>query len=189
MSAIRGRSGVSTAAIRHNNSNKMLIEGCKNLGYPWETVPQNAASREHNCGWCGFGCYYGKKQSTVMTFLKNARDYGAEFIKECYVERILLESNKNRPKQKKVVGIEAKVQGNRPLKIRCKNVVVAAGAIHSPALLLRSGLKNKHIGKNFHVHPVATVHGVFPETEIKPYEGTIVTTVMIIITLMLMVTR
>ena len=54
---------------------------------------------------------------------------------------------------------------------KCKNVVVACGAIHSAALLLRSGLENAHIGRHLHLHPVSNVCGVFDE-EIRPWEGT-----------------
>jgi choline dehydrogenase-like flavoprotein len=50
-------------------------------------------------------------------------------------------------------------------------VVVACGAIHTPALLLRSGLRNEHLGSNLHLHPVSNVTGVFEE-EIRPWEGT-----------------
>ena len=38
-------------------------------------------------------------------------------------------------------------------------------------LLLRSGLRNEHIGRNLHLHPVSNVCGVFDE-DIRPWEGT-----------------
>jgi choline dehydrogenase-like flavoprotein len=50
-------------------------------------------------------------------------------------------------------------------------VIVACGAIHTPALLLRSGLRNENIGRHLHLHPVSNVCGVFEE-EIRPWEGT-----------------
>ncbi len=40
-----------------------------------------------------------------------------------------------------------------------------------PALLLRSGLSNAHIGRHLRLHPVSNVCGVFDE-EIRPWEGT-----------------
>src|SRR5207344_334053 len=57
------------------------------------------------------------------------------------------------------------------VNIRCKAVVVACGAVHTPALFLRSGLRNEHIGSHLHLHPVSNVCGVFEE-EIRPWEGT-----------------
>ncbi len=68
-------------------------------------------------------------------------------------------------------GIEAGFEKWTSRSIHCKSVVVACGAIHTPALLLRSGLRNKHIGKHLHLHPVSNVYGVFDE-EIRPWEGT-----------------
>ena len=47
--------------------------------------------------------------------------------------------------------------------VRAKTVIVAAGAIHSPAVLLRSGLNNPHIGRHLKLHPVSTVSGIYPE--------------------------
>jgi choline dehydrogenase-like flavoprotein len=49
-------------------------------------------------------------------------------------------------------------------------VVVAAGAIQTPALLRRSGLRNDNIGRHLRLHPAAAVFGVFEE-EIRPWEG------------------
>jgi long-chain-alcohol oxidase len=50
-----------------------------------------------------------------------------------------------------------------------KAVVVAAGAIESPALLLRSGLRGE-VGKHLHLHPGTGVWGEFDE-EARPWEG------------------
>jgi len=46
----------------------------------------------------------------------------------------------------------------------------AAGALHTPALLRRSGLANEHIGKHLRVQPAAAVWGVL-DREVKPWEG------------------
>ncbi|HXT24174.1 MAG TPA: GMC family oxidoreductase, partial [Candidatus Eisenbacteria bacterium] len=43
--------------------------------------------------------------------------------------------------------------------------------IHTAALLLRSELENRHIGRHLHLHPVSNVCGIFDE-EIRPWEGT-----------------
>jgi choline dehydrogenase-like flavoprotein len=37
--------------------------------------------------------------------------------------------------------------------------------------LLRSGLRNEHVGRHLHLHPVSNVSGIFAE-EIRPWEGT-----------------
>ena len=40
----------------------------------------------------------------------------------------------------------------------------------SPALLLRSGLENKHIGQHLHLHPTTTIGGVYPD-KVYPWQG------------------
>ncbi|CAG8440726.1 10231_t:CDS:2 [Diversispora eburnea] len=141
MKAIKNRLGVNENNINHNECNKILINGCKNLGASYEIIPQNSASKPHECGWCEFGCKYGEKQSAVMTYLKDAKEFGAKFIQD----------------------------------LMSKKVILASGAINTPAILLRSGLENKNIGKNLYVHPTAGVYGIFPKKEIKPYSGTTMT--------------
>src|SRR5205814_9195828 len=47
--------------------------------------------------------------------------------------------------------------------VRAKAVIVAAGAVHSPAVLLRSGIEHPHIGRHLHLHPTTTITGVYPE--------------------------
>jgi choline dehydrogenase-like flavoprotein len=67
--------------------------------------------------------------------------------------------------------VDARTRKGHRVHIRCKAVVAACGAIHTPALLLRSGLQNENIGRHLHLHPVSNVCGVFEE-EIRPWEGT-----------------
>jgi choline dehydrogenase-like flavoprotein len=49
-------------------------------------------------------------------------------------------------------------------------VVAAAGAIHSPALLMRSGVKLPALGQNLFLHPTSAVSGVY-EDRIEPWQG------------------
>ncbi len=54
--------------------------------------------------------------------------------------------------------------------VHARTVIVAAGSICSPALLLRSCLENRHIGRHLKLHPVTTMAGMYPET-VYPWEG------------------
>ena len=71
----------------------------------------------------------------------------------------------------KATGVEGRTKNGHRINVKCNAVVAACGAIHTPALLLRSGLRNAHIGKHLHLHPVSNVCGIFHE-EIRPWEGT-----------------
>ncbi|CAG8557381.1 2010_t:CDS:2 [Diversispora eburnea] len=96
-----------------------------------------------------------EKQGSLMTWLKDARDSGAKFVQD-WVETI--------------VGSD-----ERKLIVYSKKVIVSCGSLHSPALLKRSGLQNKNVGKNLFLHPEMCISGTFPDKEIKPYYGTIIT--------------
>lgn len=49
------------------------------------------------------------------------------------------------------------------LEVEARSVVISGGAIHTPAILLRSGLKHPMIGRHLCLHPVLVAEGVFPE--------------------------
>ena len=65
----------------------------------------------------------------------------------------------------------------RKVSIKAKKVVISAGSMHSPIILMRSGLKNRHIGKNLKLHPTICVGGIY-DTELRPWEGGILTSVV-----------
>jgi choline dehydrogenase-like flavoprotein len=59
----------------------------------------------------------------------------------------------------------------RRLVVRAPQVVVAGGALRSPAVLLASGLDHPAIGRHLRLHPVSVVAGVFDEP-IEMWRGT-----------------
>jgi hypothetical protein len=44
-------------------------------------------------------------------------------------------------------------------------VVASAGALHTPALLLRSGLRHPKVGRHLALHPVVAAAGVMRDTD------------------------
>jgi long-chain-alcohol oxidase len=56
------------------------------------------------------------------------------------------------------------------LTVNARAVIASCGAIHTPALLRRSGLQNDNIGRHLKLHPAGAVFGVYDE-ELKPWEG------------------
>ena len=49
--------------------------------------------------------------------------------------------------------------------VSAATVVVAAGALNTPQLLMRSGLENASIGRNLGIHPIRLVYGLFDEPQ------------------------
>src|SRR5207253_995464 len=58
----------------------------------------------------------------------------------------------------------------RPLTIVAAKVVLAAGALDTPALLMRSGLKSLHLGKHLFLHPTVAVTGLYA-SPIESWKG------------------
>lgn len=167
------RIGVNTQDSAPNANNAALQRGCAALGYDWATIPRNASDCQQRCGACGYGCQFDRKQSTLVTFLQDAHERGARVVVRCTVERVHVEAGR-------AVGVEGwalDAQGNRRrVVVRTPMVVVAAGAVESPALLLRSGLENPNIGRHLRLHPVAAVAGYYAEP-IETWRGSLQTIV------------
>lgn len=119
-----------------------------------------------------YGCATGEKQSSVVTWLQDAQKNGAEFIKNCTIEKIMFDRGK-------AIGVCGTINENgmkRQVFIKADKVVVSAGSINSPALLLKSGLQNPHIGNNLKLHPVSFVTATF-NSKINQHSGSIMTAI------------
>jgi choline dehydrogenase-like flavoprotein len=115
----------------------------RTLGLSIKTVPQNTSGRPHHCGKCYTGCSSGIKNSTTNAWLKDAAFHGAKFLDLTRVSHVLIKNGK-------AVGVQCFIHGNQQSHtIYSKTVVVAGGALHTPSLLIKSGLTNSNIGKDF----------------------------------------
>jgi choline dehydrogenase-like flavoprotein len=159
--AVEQRISVNKEHSQHNRQNHVLFHGARALGYHAGVVPRNAIGCEQRCGTCNFGCRYGCSQSTMKTYLQDAYDHGARIIVHGNAERVLVERGRAVGVQTSVYDVQKDNRCN--VAIRSKAVVVAAGAVSSPVLLLRSGIENPHIGRHLHLHPTAVSVGVYAE--------------------------
>jgi long-chain-alcohol oxidase len=166
LDAVCARLRVNRAHNRVSSREQILDRGLRALGWHVDKMPRNVVGCDQGivCGYCGLGCPLGAKQSTAKTWLTDAQQNGARILAQTHADKIRIQSGQ-------ATDVEATSKRGHRVSIRCKSIVVACGAIHSAALLLRSGLGNKHIGGNLHLHPVSNVCGVFDE-EIRPWQGT-----------------
>ncbi|MGZ4186619.1 MAG: GMC family oxidoreductase N-terminal domain-containing protein [Solirubrobacteraceae bacterium] len=165
LDAVCERLGVNQEYNEPSTREQKLRDGCLALGWHVDAMPRGVrkCAQGKECGYCGLGCRVGAKQSVVKTWLADAHGAGARLVVRCRVRKVVVEGGSARG----VVGVTA--EGKR-LEIRSRAVVAACGAIHTPALLRRSGLQNANIGKHLRLHPATAVFGVFDE-ELKPWEG------------------
>jgi long-chain-alcohol oxidase len=152
---------------------RLLENGCRSLGWHVGVIPRNVtACREGvECGYCGYGCRHGAKNSTARTYLAAAARAGARLVTLCDVQRV-------RHEEGRATGVDAIVTGpdgaRHTLTVRAATVVAACGSINSPALLRRSGIDNPAIGRGLRLHPATAIAGVFPE-RVEPWTGALQT--------------
>jgi len=146
--AVSKRMGVKVASA-HNLNNLSLERGCQALNWDTKNIPRNASDCGEGCGYCGFGCAYGKKHGTAATYLMDASASGAVIVARAVVERVLIKS-------KQVTGVVATLSGNgtpQTVRIDAPLVVLAAGALRTSGILAASGVANPHVGSHLHLHP------------------------------------
>ena len=150
-----------------NRLNAVIRRGCEVMGWRG-TVQRHNRGACSTCGTqCLFGCPVSKaaqsdsrgtgKQSMAVTYIPLALAAGAKLYSDCMAEKIHVEKGR-------VVGVSAQLPSGK-LRVQSDIVVLAAGAINSPQLWLKSRLPNtnQRVGKNLHLHPAAFVGGIFNE--------------------------
>jgi long-chain-alcohol oxidase len=167
LDAVCDRLGVGTEENRPSARDEVMGRGLRALGWHVDGMPRNTRGCDQGkvCGYCGFGCPLGAKQSTLVTWLEDAQRDGARILVETRAERILTEGGA-------ASGVEAVTSRGDRVTVRARAVALAAGALQTPLLLRRSGFGNEHVGRHLHLHPATAVVGRFAE-EIRPWEGTL----------------
>lgn len=143
---------------RVNPSNEALRRGAQALGWQHRIALHNR-SECCGCGYCMLGCAYNRKHNAALTFLPRAVAAGARILADARALRI-----EGRAGARRVVCELMDGNGQptgRRATIEAPLVLVAAGALDTPALLRRSGLGNGRVGHGLRLHPSAVVAAVF----------------------------
>ena len=166
LDAVAQRLGVNTAHANPSGRDRVLIRGLERKGWHHGLLPRDVrgCSQDDSCGYCGLGCRRAAKQSTLITYLQDAAARGARTVVDCDVRRVDLD-------RASASGVTARV-GPHSLTVRARTVVVAGGSIHSPALLLRSGITMPALGRYLVLHPATAVLAHMDE-DVRPWTGTV----------------
>jgi choline dehydrogenase-like flavoprotein len=146
-----------------NRNNALLRQGADRLGIPVAVIPRNVKGC-WNLGSCGLGCPTNAKQSMLVTTLPTALDRGATLWVQTQARRVALSGERATGLVCQPVAINGDPAGPS-VRVHARHVVVAGGAINSPALLLRSGLPDPHglLGRRTFLHPVVLSAALFDE--------------------------
>ena len=154
---------------RINDNNRLFREGCEKLGWSVEQFPVNVKGCLGS-GLCNLGCPNSAKQGTNRVQLPAAERAGVEVVTDCSVRRI---GDREVLATVSPSGIgEPSAWEPGDYRIRAGVVVVCASAVHSPALLLRSGFGSRlpALGRWTTTHP-ALILVATHERPITNYHG------------------
>lgn len=132
-----------------NRANYLVGLGAARLGWKGERLRHNSAG----CVQCGFrslGCAYDAKQSTNLSFIPEAVQLGAHLHVQTAVRSL------------KPNGTGWRVHTSQG-EFSADHVILAAGVVQTPAILLRSGFTGVDAGKNLQFHLQAVAWGDFPD--------------------------
>ena len=147
-----------------NENNRLFVEGCRKAGFRAEQFPINVKGCRGS-SLCNLGCPNGAKQGTHQVQLPAAEKAGVEVITRAQALRV--------EERAVVVRVSARPGGGKGLppewppgdyRIRAGAVVLAGGAVGTPALLLRSALAGlpRRVGEGFTCHPAHILVGEHP---------------------------
>lgn len=130
-------------------NNEILKFGLEKLNWESSLLPR-AVEKCEASGNCLTFCPGGKKLSMSKTYLKWAEKNNLVAVDEVEVKRI--------KKTSEHISIFSIKDGKKQI-YKAKKVILSAGIFESPKILLKSGFKNKEIGKNLTMHLGVAVLG------------------------------
>lgn len=140
-----------------------LAEGLKlnNIGY--KIIPRNTRSSDFTeTGFSTFGHNDESINSSYRTWFSSEKFVTENIFSNTKIQSLVILNGR---------ATHIKVLNNgKEHTVAVNKVVLAAGSLNTPKILLNSGYKNKNLGKHLKLHPVSGVAGKFSDKQ-KPWEG------------------
>jgi len=130
---------------------KRIREAAEKMGIPFEAQKKfvDPDKCKPGCDFCMLGCRYNAKWTTRSYVDEAVEKFGADLIVSNAVDNLIFNETKN-----KILGVKLK----KGQKIMAEKIILAAGGIGSPAILIRSGIKG--VGKRFFMDPMTVLYGL-----------------------------
>ncbi|MGC5024738.1 GMC family oxidoreductase N-terminal domain-containing protein [Tsukamurella sp. DT100] len=171
LDAVFARMGCNQDVALQNGPHERLSDGAAGLGYSYKKVDLNVNPDRFDpvrSAYSGMGDQTGAKNGALRTFLQDASDAGARLLPNTRVQLITTADGA-------ATGVDATYTdpatgAQTAVRIDAPTVVVSAGSLESPALLLRSGLGGPAVGTTLRLHPATLVSGIYDEPQ-DPWHG------------------
>lgn len=158
------RLGIAPWLVAPNENNNALRRGASVLGISSGEIRRNVKGC-WNLGYCGMGCPTNAKQSMLVTTIPAALARGATLVTRARAWTV--EHGNARASTLHCVGLDPGGTDPTPRRItvRASTFIVSAGAIGSPALLIRSKAPDPHgvVGKRTFLHPTVVSAALMPD--------------------------
>jgi choline dehydrogenase-like flavoprotein len=165
------RLAVAPWSVPANENNDLLRRGAAKLGIATAAIRRNVSGC-WNLGYCGLGCPTNAKQSMLVTTIPAALGRGARLVCLARAERLVTRRGRVRALECRALDARGVHATGRRVTVHARHYVVAAGAIGSPALLLRSGAPDPHrvLGARTFLHPTVISAAIMPGP-VRGYAG------------------
>lgn len=162
---------IKTWTTDPNRNNDVLRDGCEALDWDWKTIPRNVKGC-WDLGYCGMGCPTNAKQGTLVTSIPASLRRGATLLHSLRAEKLHHSGDRVKYLEATALGQDGVEPTGRRVRIEADHFVVAASAIGSPGLLLRSEVPDPHerLGRRTFLHPVNATVARMPE-KVEAYYG------------------
>jgi choline dehydrogenase-like flavoprotein len=159
--AIEQAIGVETVPEHmRSRSTELFVEGAAKLGIEMRPLRRNTRGCK-GLARCNFGCPGFAKMSVDVSYLPDACAHGARILSDALAERVVVSGGS-------ACGVRGRFLDPRgeprvSFEVAAKVVVVAGGALHTPLLLQKSGVRAAALGQGLSLHPSVRVYAIFDE--------------------------
>jgi len=146
----------------------LFLEGAQKMGFSGGILRRNAKDCE-GYGVCVLGCPSDAKQSANISYIPDAVKAGCHVYTRCQVEEIVVRGGKATGVRGHFLDPDRDIPGPG-IEVEAEVVVLAAGTLQTPRLLLVQGICNSsgQVGRNLTIHPCNGVSALMEERMDNP---------------------
>lgn len=124
------------------DKSELYLDAFREIGH--DVLIDTNGPKQNGYSYPSFTIGGGKRQSTALAYLEPLKERNNLFLlKKTFARRIIFDE------RKRVVGVEVKLRSGNSITVRSnKEIILSAGAINSPQLLMLSGIgPKKHLSE------------------------------------------